>query len=337
MDVKRRVLLLGGPGNISTSTLRKLVDLGVPVGLYTTHTVLDEAFAGKVTHLVGNREDAEGVTNAVEAFRPDAVIDTICFKTEQAQAAVDACAGKIDQLLFISTVDVYGYPLSKIPMKESDPWVPTITDYAEQKRLCEIILRDAEADGAFSLTVARPAYSIGKTFLAHFTDYSAINYIKRVLAGRPVIMPGEGQLLFHASVAANAGHMWAHMALTEACRGKQYTCAHNHVLTQIEYLRMIAKVVGVEEPDLRAIPVKDIMRLGGEALAHCPLEIHFKEPMAFDISAFRRDCPEFLWEYSIEDGMRHFLGNRDMEAELAKAPERIIDDTVIERWDAENR
>ena len=80
----------------------------------------------------------------------------------------DTCRGRVGQVIFVRTIDVYGYPLHRIPQAERDPRVPTITDYAEQKKQCESLLEEAAADGTFVLTIARP--SIDRRFRSGFQD-----------------------------------------------------------------------------------------------------------------------------------------------------------------------
>lgn len=327
--MKSRVLVLGGPGNISAWTLRKLLAMGHEVALYTRRTSLDPEPFGAVSHFVGDRDDSEHLSRAVREWRPDVVIDTICFRTAQADCLREACRGRVRQIIFVSTVDVYGYPLSKIPQAESDPRVPTMTEYAEQKKQCEQRLESAAKAGDFAVTVARPSYSFGTGFLLHFTDFSGTDMVRSIREGRPLLVPDEGKTLLHASVAANTGHMIARMAGNAACHGKAYNCAHSRILDHTGYLQLIGRVLG-REPVLVPLPVAEILRMGGPALAGCPISIHLRENLAFSIDAFLRDVPDFEWEFSLEDGVRHFLEYQEAQGNLAKARDRIIDDDIID-------
>lgn len=331
MQSSESVFVIGGPGNISAWTLRKLLSWDCPLTLYTRHHRPDAGEFAGITWIEGDRDDTTKLSEAVEACNPRVIVDTICYSPSQAEAIVDMCSRSDRRVLFVSTVDIYGYPLPNLPQSEAGRRVPTITEYAHKKLHCEEIFMDAQSRGRCKVTIARPAYSFGTGFLLHFTNFSAIPLIKRMKENRPIIMPGAGELPFHASVAANVGNMLASLAVSESCAGKAFNCAHSSVLTQKQYLELIGAVLGAE-PVLVSIPVETILELGDESLRNCPLSIHIKEPMAFGIEAFLHEVPDFEWEFSLRDGVRHFLDARDLEQELAAVPETIVDDIVIDKY-----
>jgi nucleoside-diphosphate-sugar epimerase len=96
-----------------------------------------------------------------EAGSFDFVIDMVCFRPEEAQSAVRAFKGRIQQYIFCSTVDVYGKPGLKMPYRESEPRL-ALTEYGKNKVLCENIFMEANAQGDFKTTVIRPAATYGK-------------------------------------------------------------------------------------------------------------------------------------------------------------------------------
>ena len=54
------------------------------------------------------------------------------FQPTDAAALVVALPSSVTQLVFVSTVDVYGLPLARLPMVESADWSPTTSRYAAE-------------------------------------------------------------------------------------------------------------------------------------------------------------------------------------------------------------
>ncbi len=159
----QKVMVIGGPGNISSSTIQELVNKGFGVGLFSFPNSPFDEVDKRVKIFPGDRNQPDQLENAFKDFCPEVVLDLACFLPEQATSAVKMAVGKVSQYLFASTVDVYGYPLTRLPMREHDPWQPgTLSQYAANKRTCESIFHAHQHPEKFPLTIVRPAYSFGR-------------------------------------------------------------------------------------------------------------------------------------------------------------------------------
>ena len=167
-DTLDRVMLIGGPGNISHSTVMELLISGFEVGVYTILESIGPEFEGNIRHYAGNRDETDCLKAALSDFKPDVVIDFVCFEQRQAEIVSELLLGRVKQYIFISTVDTYGYPLSCLPMRENDPIGETRTQYALNKRMCEKLLLSKAERKKLPLTIARPSYSFGNDFLISF-------------------------------------------------------------------------------------------------------------------------------------------------------------------------
>ena len=106
----QRVLFIGGPGNISTTAIEQAAEhFGTAV--FTLPESPADGLPPQVKLYRGDRNDAGALGAAVADFRPDVTVDTVCFTPEQARAMVRLLSGRVAQHIFLSTVDVYGYPL----------------------------------------------------------------------------------------------------------------------------------------------------------------------------------------------------------------------------------
>lgn len=159
-----KVFLIGGPGNISRGTLDYLLERGYDLAVYARHAAQKRSARPKIAFYEGDRRDAETLRHAFSDFGAELVIDTICFELAEARALYEITRGKIRHLLFLSAVDVYGYPLSRLPFREQDEFRPALGEYAQKKRAIELFYEDKWQKEGFPVTLGRPSLSIGPDF-----------------------------------------------------------------------------------------------------------------------------------------------------------------------------
>ena len=107
-----RILFIGGPGNISSSCADQLVKNGKKIAIFKRSQNVDLFFEGKVQFYTGDRNEITDLEKAINDFKPDKVIDFVCFEPVHADQISSLVINKVVQYIFVSTVDVYGYPLS---------------------------------------------------------------------------------------------------------------------------------------------------------------------------------------------------------------------------------
>ena len=327
-----RVLLIGGPGNISMSTVTELLAKGDEVGIFTLPASPGLGFDKKVRFYRGNREVEKELEAAVNAFKPDVVIDFVCFAPRQAEQAADILSGRVRQYVFVSTVDVYGFPLSRLPMRETDPRRPGNCKYASDKMECEKALLDRADKGHLPLTVARPVYSFGPGFALDLLTRKGGRYmIPRLRAGKPILVPGGGNTLIHVSSAYNTGRMIAQLAGHRQSIGKSYTCGHPSPMTHDEYVGLFARALGVE-PKLVHIPFEVLLDLKMPEIEEEILPILSRFNLFFSVDAFTKEFPDFKWELSLEDAAKQYVEHNDRMGNFAGAGEENFEDRIINAW-----
>ena len=251
-------MLIGGPGNISTSCVEELLARNNEVAVFTLPESPDLGLSGKVRFYRGNRNEAAEIAKAFADFKPDTLADFVCFTPAQASALAPVIRGKLKKFLFVSTCDTYGYPLSRIPMSESDPFVKPVSQYALDKLTCEQIFQAEHAKGSLPLAILRPSYSFGPAFVLNiFSRKGGLELISRLRARRPLVLPGDGQTFIHPGSAFNTGRMAAEIILDPRSVGESFTGGHETFMTHEQYYRLFAGVLGVE-PVFVHIP-KDLL------------------------------------------------------------------------------
>jgi nucleoside-diphosphate-sugar epimerase len=293
----KKVLLIGGPGNISASTLDSLVLHGCRVGLFSKPTSRFDEVNPQVQIFPGDRDSFNALEEVIQRFQPDVIIDMVCFLPEQARQIADLLDGKLEQFIFVSTVDVYGFPLTCLPMKETDPWQEKAnSEYAEKKRQCEQVFKEKASSSKFPLTIVRPGYSFSERFIISALSRSAaMDLLYRLQNEMPLLAPGDGRTLVHVSSGYNTGRMVAALVGNANAMDREYTLASPSAMEYIDYLRLFAGVLG-KEPVLVNIPSQLILSLQHPDLWGNLLEELMQYNLSFSIARFLSDCPDFEFE-----------------------------------------
>jgi nucleoside-diphosphate-sugar epimerase len=284
----------------------------------------------------GDRDDPAALRDAVGAVLPDVLVDFVCFNPVQAGCLAEVALGRVGHLVFVSTVDAFGFPLKTIPVSETAPLNTPVGDYARSKRLCEELLRE-RLEGHLALTIVRPTLSIGSRFLIGFFDLSAANMIGRLRNDLPIVVPGDGSGLIHPSASADTGAMIARVAGDAAAFGKTYTCGTDAAWrTRDAYVELIASAVGCE-PKLLHIPTALIEQTSLAAVQEGLYHNVARFDLAFGFDVFKADFPDFKWECDLITPIRAYVERLDSDGATAYPPRQCIDDWLIAAWDTARR
>jgi nucleoside-diphosphate-sugar epimerase len=251
-----RALFIGGPGTISQGAIGELVEAGWDVRVLT-HPKDPIPDLG-ARFLWGDRDDEATLRAACDEVRPDVVIDTCCYTTDQVTSALDVFAAPGRQYVFVSTVDVFGYPLSRLPVRETDEHREPNSPYALAKRDCEALVDSAGTQGRVTVTIIRPGYSMGPRFvIGFFSRQGGRTMLRRLQEGEPIVVPGDGSTLLQPGTGIDAGRLMARVVGEPRAYGRVFTCAGPQVISHDAYVEAMAAVVGVT-PRLVHVPV-DLM------------------------------------------------------------------------------
>ena len=329
-----RILFIGGPGNISSSCVNQLIKNGKKVAIFKRSQNVDPYFEDKVLFYTGDRNEITDLENAINNFKPNKIVDFVCFEPFHADQISSFVLNKVVQYIFVSTVDVYGYPLSCIPMKEEDEKTKTTSPYAEKKRKCEELLRKKEKEKGLPLTIVRPTYSFGvKSGMLSFFEWDGMKYqVPRIRAGLPVLVPGDGSAIIHTSCASNTGGMIACIIEnTDKSIGKTYNCGHDSTLTFDEYIQIIGSQIGTE-PILVHVPNDVLLSIDSDEIKNSFLPSLTRFNMSFSIEKFKKDFPDFKWKMSLEEGVNQYLNWYDKNKLFSEIGEEIYEDKIIRAW-----
>ncbi len=319
-----RVMLIGGTGTISSHTATALSAEGHEVAMFHRHIV-----GGLGTEYRGDRNSRDALAQAFSDFSADIVVDFCCYSIAQLQIVTTALPKTVGQYVFVSTCDVFGYPLAKVPIPEAGPLVPTVSPYAAEKLACEKMLREWSKTSQVSTTIVRPTYTLGEKNLISLLDRSAVDLVHRLSSGLEVVLPGDGSRRIHPSDCVDTGRMVAAVAGSQNAYGKTYTVGSvDSWMTHRDYVAIIAKAVG-KSPML--VQVDASFLFDNDRI---PADNLFREvtgfDLAFDFDQFKVDFPSFGWHTELSLQVAKYV-RRVLTTTLPLAGDSI-EQQVIDLW-----
>ena len=212
----------------------------------------------------------------------DAVIDINAYTREETQSLINAFDGQVARFVHLSSISACQY----VPAHSFDESNPLVTDpgfsYGYNKAECERALRWAHARNGFPFVSLRPPAVFGP-----HDDISRENYfLKRLVAGDPMIVAGSGATPIFAVYVKDLAASLADALTAEGVAGKVYYLAQAEPVSINDHIRAIAQLAGVAA-DVEHIPAPLLERLGFN-LQHFPYYSEEKIVMV-DASAARRD------------------------------------------------
>jgi nucleoside-diphosphate-sugar epimerase len=294
-----RILFLGGTGNISTACVELALASGHEV------TILNRGqhpspFGSRVKTVVGERGDAALLRRASEAGRFDAVVDFLAYRPEQVEAAIVAFGARVGQYVFISSASVYERPVVRYLITEETPLANPFWEYARQKIACEELLLGAWRQQGFPLTIVRPSYTYGPSWIPSGLggqDYTVVDRIRR---GLPIVCHGDGTALWVMTASSDFAVGLVGLLGRKDALGEAFHITSDEVLTWDGVYQAIGRAAG-REPEIVHVPSDLIAALyperGGSLLGDKAWSV------VFDNGKIRRFVPGFRPRTSFAEGM----------------------------------
>lgn len=257
-----RALVIGGTLFIGRALVEQLLERGDDVVIM--HRGKETPFGGRVGEIRCDRNDVAAVKAALRDSSFDYVYDNVYdwqrgTSAEQVSAAVLAAARGLRRYVFTSSVAVYP------PGGEHDEdsaLVPSDypNTYGAQKADSERALFALHRDRGIPVSTIRPAFIYGP----HNPFEREAFFWDRLGAGRPIIVAEDGSRTMQWVHVHDVAHGAVLAATTDAALGRAYNLASYPPVTQVEFVRMLAKVAG-REAELVFLPRAVIERAGGSA------------------------------------------------------------------------
>ena len=258
-----RVLVIGGTLFIGRSLVEQLLERGDDVVIL--HRSAGTPYGDRVEEILCDRNDTAAVRENLQGARYDIVFDNVYdFDRGTTGEQVAAAAAAVDvsgRYVFMSSMAVYGHGLD---YEEADDLVPPEypNPYAAQKADSERALFELHREHGLPVTALRPSFVYGPG-----NPYARETFFwDRLLDGRPVIIPEDGRSPMQWVHVEDVAGAALRAADADVAIGGAYNVAGSPPLTQVEYVRLLARIAGVEA-ELVHVPRTRLLEAGGGLMA----------------------------------------------------------------------
>ncbi len=324
-----KVLIIGGTGLISVSITNFLIERGDDVTLFNRgKSTLPTHPAAKVIH--GDRTDyAAFEAQMTEARRFDVVMDMVGYQPEDGLSAVRAFSGRVGHFVFCSTVDVYRKPAFRFPILESEPY-GGLNPYSIKKVQIEKTLLEAQQNGAFPLTIIRPAYTYGESRGPLYILGGRIGLLDRIRRGKPLVLHGDGSSLWTACHRDDVARAFVGAAYNPNTFGKTYHTPGEEWMSWNLYIQRIAEAMGAPEPRIVHIPT-DLLGKVAPKRAYT-LVTNFQFHNIFDTTAAHTDLG-FRYTIPWVAGVRRMLSWLEENQQVENSDQDPFLDHLVAAWE----
>lgn len=248
----REICVIGGNRYFGKRLIGRLLAAGDRVTVINRGSSAPPA--GTV-HLIADRDDEKSLETALGSRTFDVVVDQVCYTPRQAEIARRVFAGRTRRYVMTSTVEVYEYEDSAVPVREESvdprtvafdtglPWEdPEFREahYGEGKRQAEAVFAAAPD---FSYVAVRVAHVLGGE--DDFTGRLE-HYADRIRSGRPIAVPAVNHPATYIDVEEIAGFLY--WAVGEDFTGPVNAASHGALTTE-----ELCAAVGAHLPDGRTV------------------------------------------------------------------------------------
>jgi len=315
--------VVGGTGNISTSIVRLLIEVGHQVVVFNRGT--KSHLPPGVRAIRGDLKDRPAFEAAMQAERFDAAIHMVCFDADDARSALRAFRD-VTHLVYCSTVCTYGVQYDWLPATEDHPLRP-ITDYGRNKATADRVFLEAYYRQGFPVTIIKPTTTFGPSWnLLRQIAWDA-TWVDRVRKGKPIVVCGDGRALHQWMHVDDAAPAFVFVLGRNSCIGQTYNMMKNEFGTWGDYHRTAMKVIG-REVELVGVPLDALVAAKVPNVGICA-EI-FSHNCIYSSARLMRDVPEFRPKRSLEDALRDVYEAMQREQRIPDSSKEDWEDRLID-------
>lgn len=324
MKEKKKVLIIGGTGNISWPVAKQLAD-DPEVDLYLINLGNQEDGLPEDVHrLTANiMTQAAYVKEKIADLVFDSVINFVIMTEDDARNSVDIFKDHTKQFIFISTVDVLDHRF-ECSVNETMARGNQYYSYGQNKERAELYLLEEMKKG-FPLTIVRPTQTYSKNRIPlSIKGKSCWSVVSRMLRGKEVIIHGDGQGVWASTHANDFAPLFCPLVGEPKAVGEIFQVMNPEPMTWDMIYQNLADLLGVEyKPVYISTYLLDESKVyGWKGAIHG--DKHFSN--IFDISKVKQFNPSYEPKINIRTGLKMFLDY------MEEHPEAKVEDPQFDEW-----
>jgi nucleoside-diphosphate-sugar epimerase len=304
-----RVLFVGGTGNISSACVELALERGWQVSI-ATRGLQPSPYGDRVDWKKGDRSEPAFLQGLARQGRFDVVCEFIGFTPADIETDLKAFSGQVGQYVFISSATVYQKPPRHYLIREDAPLENPFWEYARQKIACENLLMKAHRESSFPVTIVRPSYTFGPTWIPAGVGGPGYTFVYRMRKGLPVISHGDGQSLWTMTFHTDFAQAFVGLFGAASAVGEAFHITSDEVLTWDQIYQTMGRAAGVE-PAIIHLPSEVIARKRPEWGPSLMGDKRFSG--VFDNAKIKRVVPGFQSRVSFAEGIARSIAWHDAD------------------------
>ena len=322
-----RALFIGGTGTISSAIVRKLSqDKMWEVWLINRGNRADTV-PENVHQIVCDINDEDAVVKALAGMTFDVVGEFIGFTVDQVERDYRLFKDITKQYIYISSASAYQKPAASYVITEGTALANPYWEYSRNKIACEQYLMERYREDGFPVTIVRPSHTYDERSipLGVHGKNGSWQVVKRMMDGRPVIIHGDGESLWHLTFNEDFAIGYTALMGNRHAIGEAFQITGDEVLTWNQIYQTIADALGVE---LKAYHVSSelLTALGPDYDFEGGLTGDKAVSVAFDNSKVKRLAPDLKTNVPFHKGVRIALNY------ILEHPECRKEDPEFDKW-----
>lgn len=297
-----KALFIGGTGTISTDVVALAQQRGWEITLLNRGS---KKVPEGTRSIIADINDEEAVAKAIANENYDVVAQFIGYTAEDVQRDIRLFRNKTKQYIFISSASAYQKPLADYRITESTPLSNPYWQYSRNKIEAEEVLMSAYRSDGFPVTIVRPSHTYNGTKPPVCVHGSKGNWqiLKRILDGKPVIIPSDGTSLWTLTHSKDFAKGYVGLMANPHAIGNAFHITTDESMTWNQIYQTIADTLGKPLNALH-VPSDFLARHGENYNFKGELLGDKASTVVFDNSKIKRLVPDFVCNISMADGLR---------------------------------
>lgn len=311
-----KALFIGGTGTISMAITRSLaINPDWELYLLNRGSRMDEIPEG-VNVIKADINDEADVISKLGDMKFDCVCDFIGFVPSQVERDYKIFKNITKQYMYISSASAYNKPCSNYVITEGTALANPYWEYSRNKIKCERFLMDMYEQNGFPVTIIRPSHTYDNRSIpmgAH-GDKGSWQIVKRMLAGKPVIIHGDGTSLWTMTYNEDFAKGFIGLMGNKHAIGEAFQITSDESLTWNQIYQSVADALGVE---LKPYYVpSEYLALTSDYDFRGGLLGDKANSVVFDNSKIKSIVPDFVCTVRFDQGVRKVIDNVMAHPEL---------------------